>query len=144
MRVTVTFCNPFYFHFLLIFAPDNRQRYRVHQLLKPLKSKTMEEQILQRLDRIERYSIIAAKTMLNIEEVAFLIGLSKSWVYKAVMEHTIPYYKPNGKQIYFDRAEIEAWMRQNRIATAEEINLEAEKYMTANTGNNGHKRGGKR
>lgn len=116
----------------------------MHQLLKPLKSKTMEEQILQRLDRIERYSIIAAKTMLNIEEVAFLIGLSKSWVYKAVMEHTIPYYKPNGKQIYFDRAEIETWMRQNRIATAEEINQAADQYMTANTGNNGHKRGGKR
>ena len=50
----------------------------------------------------------------------------------------------NLKKVYFDKSEIEAWMKQNRIATAEEINQEAEKYMIANTGNNGHKRGGKR
>ena len=104
----------------------------------------MEEQILQRLDRIERYSVIAAKTMLNVEEVAFLLGLSKSWVYKAVMDRTIPYYKPNGKQVYFERAEVEDWLRQNRIATAEEINQEAEKYMIANTGNKGHRKGARK
>lgn len=104
----------------------------------------MEEQILQSLNRIERYSIIGAKRMLNIDELAFMTGLTKSWIYRATCDRTIPYYKPNGKQIYFDRAEIEAWMRQNRIATAEEINQAADQYMVANTGNNGHKRGGKR
>ena len=118
----------------------------MHQLLKPLNSKNMNE-ILKRLDRIEQLSVattIATKNILNLEEVALLLGLSKSWVYKAVMERTIPHYKPNGKLVYFDKSEIEAWMKQNRIATAEEINQEAEKYMATNTGNNGHKRGGKR
>ena len=104
----------------------------------------MEEQILQSLNRIERYSIIGAKRMLNIDELAFMTGLTKSWIYRATCERTIPFYKPNGKQIFFDRVEIDAWLKQNRIATFDEINLEAEKYMVANTGNNGHKRGGKR
>lgn len=118
----------------------------MHQLLKPLKSKNMNE-ILKRLDRIEQLSVattVATKNILNLNEVALLLGLSKSWVYKAVMERTIPCYKPNKGLVYFDRSEIEALVKQNRIATAEEINLEAEKYMVANTGNNGHKRGGKR
>ncbi len=104
----------------------------------------MEEKILERLERIELYSIIAAKTMLNVKEVAFITGLSPSTIYKATCESTIPYYKPNGKNVYFDRAEIEAWMRQNRIATAEETNLAARKYILNNTGVNGYKRGGKR
>lgn len=60
----------------------------------------MEDKILQRLDRIERYSIIAAKQVLTLEEVAFITGLSRSWIYKATSNHTIPHYKPNGKQIY--------------------------------------------
>lgn len=102
----------------------------------------MEEKILERLDRIERYSIIAAKSMLNINEVAFLTGLSKSWIYKATCEHTIPFYKPNGKQIYFDREEIESWMRQNRVATTNEIDGTASSYINATTGKTGYKRGG--
>jgi excisionase family DNA binding protein len=104
----------------------------------------MEEKILTRLERIERYSIIAAKSMLTVDELSFITGLSKSWIYKATYEHLIPYYKPNGKQIYFDRAEIEAWMRQNRIATTEEANQAATKYILNNTGTNGFKKGGKK
>ncbi len=104
----------------------------------------MEEKILERLERIERYSIIAAKAMLTIDEVSFFTGFSKSWIYKSTCEKTIPHYKPNGKTIYFDREEIEAWMKQNRIATAEETNLAARKYILNNTGVNGYKRGGKR
>ena len=45
----------------------------------------MEDKILQQLDRIERYSIIAAKQVLTLEEVAFFTGLSKSWIYKATL-----------------------------------------------------------
>lgn len=104
----------------------------------------MEDKILQQLDRIERYSIIAAKQVLTLEEVAFFTGLSKSWIYKATSNHTIPCYKPNNKLLYFDRDEINAWMKQNRVATIDEINNNAEKYIMSNTGANGYKKGGKR
>lgn len=104
----------------------------------------MEEKIFERLERIERYAIIAAKKVLNIEEVAFFTGLSKSWLYKATCRKEIPHYKPNGKLLYFDRGEIEDWMKQNRIATSEEINVEAATYMANNTGANGYKKGARR
>lgn len=89
----------------------------------------MSEEIKNQLDRIERYSLLSAKNVLCFEDVVLLTGLSKSHLYKLTSSHQIPHYKPNGKQIYFDRAEIEAWMKQNRVATEEEIDQAATNYI---------------
>ncbi|MDR0661208.1 MAG: helix-turn-helix domain-containing protein [Prevotellaceae bacterium] len=61
--------------------------------------------------------------------MALLTELSKSWLYKATCSRTIPFYQPNGKQIYFDRTEVENWMKQNRVATKQEIEQEATTYI---------------
>lgn len=89
----------------------------------------MDEKILERLEKIEKYSLLSAKNVLNLEDVAIITGLSKSWIYKATASHTIPFYRPNGKQIYFDRVEIENWMKQNRNATTQEIDQQATSYV---------------
>lgn len=89
----------------------------------------MEEKILDQLSRIERYSLLAAKNVLCFDDVVLLTGLSKSHLYKLTCSHQIPHYKPNGKQIYFDRTEIEAWMKQNRIATTQETDQKATTYV---------------
>lgn len=89
----------------------------------------MEEKVLDQLSRIERYSLLAAKNVLCFDDVALLTGLSKSHLYKLTCSHNIPHYKPNGKQIYFDRLEIEAWLKQNRVATTQEIELQATNYV---------------
>lgn len=89
----------------------------------------MSEELREQLNRIERYSLLAAKNVLCLDDVALLTGLSKSHLYKLTCNHQIPHYKPNGKQIYFDRLEIESWMKQNRIATADEIEQKAANYL---------------
>lgn len=89
----------------------------------------MSEELREQLNRIERYSLLAAKNVLCLDDVALLTGLSKSHLYKLTCNHQIPHYKPNGKQIYFDRAELEEWMKQNRIATADEIEQKAANYL---------------
>ena len=61
-------------------------------------------EISKQLDRIERYSMLAAKNVLVLDDVVILTGLSKSHLYKLTYTRQIPHYKPNGKQIYFDRA----------------------------------------
>ena len=99
----------------------------------------MEELIREQLNRIERNSLLAAKNVLSIDDVALLVNLSKSRIYQLTCKHQIPYYKPNGKLIYFDKAEIEDWMRQNRIATADEVEQKAVNYIV-----NGGKKGGAR
>ena len=75
----------------------------------------METEIFQLLKKIERNTALAAKRVLTFDDVALLTGLSKSHLYKLTSTHQIPHYKPNGKNIYFDRMEIENWMKQNRV-----------------------------
>lgn len=91
----------------------------------PQKQRFMEEQIIERLDAIERYSLLAAKNVLNFDDVVALTGLSKSHLYKLTCTRQIPYYKPKGKLVYFDRGEIEAWMKQNRVTPQVEAEQQA-------------------
>lgn len=85
----------------------------------------MEEKIFAELAEIKQITALAAKRVLNLEEVCQLTGLGKSHVYRLTSIKEIPHYKPNGKLLYFDRAEVEAWMKQNRVATREEITQKA-------------------
>ena len=67
--------------------------------------------------------------MLTLEDAILLTGMSKSYLYKLTCKQEIPHYKPNGKQIYFDRKELEDWMKRNRVATKEEIEQSATNYL---------------
>ena len=44
----------------------------------------------------------------------------------------IPCYKPHGKNIYFDKQEIDGWLLQNRKATTEELDNLASTIVTLN------------
>jgi len=94
----------------------------------------MDEYKVQ-LDRIERNSLLAAKNVLEIEDVATLTGLSTSYIYRLTSTRQIPHYKPNGKTIYFDREEIEQWMKRNRVNTQEEAEQAAALHILSNPRN---------
>ena len=80
-----------------------------------------------KLNQILVYSLLAAKNVLTLDDVALLTGLSKSHLYKLTCTHQIPYYK-RAKMLYFDRGEIESWMKQNRVASAQELEEQAQAY----------------
>ena len=92
----------------------------------------MDEQIWAILQRIEENSLLAAKRVLNIDEVKLLTGLSKSHLYRLTSSCQIPHYKPFGKQIYFDRLEVEDWLKRNRIDSKEEIDQIAINHVVMN------------
>ena len=85
--------------------------------------------IMQQLERIKSYTLLAAKNVLGIDDMVALTGLSKSYIYKLTCRKEIPHYKPNGKLIYFDRQDIEGWMKQNRIISTVEAEQKASKYL---------------
>ena len=60
----------------------------------------MEDLILSKLEVIERNSLLAAKNVLTIDDVAVLTGMSKSHLYKLTCTRQIPFYRPNGKIVY--------------------------------------------
>lgn len=87
-----------------------------------------DKEILTKLNNIERYSLLAAKNVLSIDDVVLLTGLSKSYLYRLTSTKQIPYYKPNGKLAYFDRKEIEKWMLQGRVDCQQDADHKAAKY----------------
>ena len=88
----------------------------------------IDSEIKEQLNRIEQYSMIAAKTMLNINEAAFILGMSVEGVRFNVRKHILPCYKPNVNRIYFKKSELEDWMMQNRSKSMAEIESEAAAY----------------
>jgi excisionase family DNA binding protein len=87
------------------------------------------EDIQIQLDRIERNTLLAAKKVLTFEDVALITGLSRSYLYKLTSANQIPHYKPSGKQLYFDREEIENWLKRNKIETEDETDRKATNYV---------------
>ena len=68
--------------------------------------------------------------LLTTDEAAQYLGIKKSYLHKLMMNKVIPYYKPNGKLCYFEREDLDKWIRRIRIATQEEIDQEAIAYIT--------------
>ena len=111
--------------------------------LNIIKLVKMEKAIIDQLNRIERNSLLAAKNVLNMDDAVLITGVSKSFLYSLTSKALIPHYKQANK-VYFDRAELEAWLKENRIATNSEIEQAANSYMVGTTGSNGHRKGGRK
>lgn len=88
----------------------------------------IEAEIKEQLDRIEQYSMIAAKSMLNIKEASFILGMTERSIREKVRDHELPCYKPNVNRLYFKKSELEDWMMQNRSKSMTEIESEAAAY----------------
>ncbi len=79
------------------------------------------QNIEQKLDRIEKLLINSQKPVINFDELVAYTGLSASYLYKLTSKGDIPFYRPNGKQLYFNKTEIDTWLLRNRSKTNEEI-----------------------
>ncbi len=82
------------------------------------------EIILHKLNRIEKH-IFGLKSILNVEELADYTGFKKSYIYKLVHENLIPFSKPNGKVLFFERKKIDEWLLQNPQKSQNEVANEA-------------------
>ena len=81
-----------------------------------------------RLNNIEEL-LLTQKTVLKLDEVILLTGLSKSYLYKLTSTGGIPCYKPQGKHIFFKKTEVEDWLLQNRKTTTVEIDEMANNHI---------------
>ncbi|MCH7410909.1 helix-turn-helix domain-containing protein [Belliella sp. DSM 111904] len=79
------------------------------------------ELILNKLNRIEKF-IFGLKNILNVEEFCEYTGFEKSFIYKLVHQGKIPYSKPNGKVLFFERKKYDDWLLRNSHIILAEIN----------------------
>ena len=63
-----------------------------------------KEIIIDKLNRIEKYLFIL-KDIFTVEELSDYTGFKKSYIYKLVHSNSIPFSKPNGKVLFFEKKE---------------------------------------
>lgn len=90
--------------------------------------KKMKCDMQEQLDRIEKLVRLNSKGVLDVEEVALMLNVSKSRIYHLVSSRNIPHYK-QGKKVYFKKSEVEEWQLQDRIPTNAEIDSKASTYI---------------
>ena len=81
------------------------------------------------LEKLIKEQTIQQKEVLNFNEACQYLELSQSHLYKLTSAGNIPFYKPNGKKIYFKREELENWLLRNRSISADEIEQQAEDFI---------------
>jgi len=92
----------------------------------------MDSQIFEKLESIEKMLIeqnMLRKEVLNFNETAAYLGVSKSHLYKLTSQGKIPFHKPNNKKLYFSRQELDKWLMQNKHYSHDEIEQEANEYL---------------
>ena len=90
--------------------------------------KTRSTDLERRVTSLENI-ITQAKEHLTLDEAAVFLGCTKSLLYKMTHLHTIPFYKPSNKMVYFEKSELIKWMKQNRSYTDNEIDEKANNIL---------------
>jgi excisionase family DNA binding protein len=70
------------------------------------------------------------KRVLTFEEGCKYVGFAPSYMYKLTSSGIIPFSKPNGKTIFFDREKLDQWLLSNTTSTEEEKESQASTYTT--------------
>ena len=87
------------------------------------------EELTIKIESIEKL-LLTQKNVLNFSEVKLYTNLSESYLYELTSSGGIPCYKPNGKQLYFKKQEIEDWLLSNKKATNIELDELASSHIS--------------
>ena len=85
--------------------------------------------LLERVDKLESICF-ASKEVLNLEEAAAFLGVKKSTLYKMTHLSQVPYYKPAGKLIFFEKSALLDWVRSVKVKSEDEIREEAAMHLS--------------
>ena len=101
------------------------------QQVQSNKEANLSKQVAELQGRVQSLEQLLhqGKDVLTLEEAAKFMGIARSSLYKMTHEQTIPFYKPNGKLIFFEKSDLLAWVRTNRVSSEAEISEEAERII---------------
>ena len=85
--------------------------------------------VFDKLTEIESLLVATQPKPLTLKEAAEFLDFSRSYLYRLTSQGRIPCYKPEGKRVYFDRAELVNWLKRNRIRPQEETEETAASYI---------------
>ena len=85
--------------------------------------------LFDKLTSIESLLVATQPKPLTLKEAAEFLDFSRSYLYRLTSQGRVPCYKPEGKRVYFDRAEHVNWLKRNRIRPQEETEEKAASYI---------------
>ena len=89
------------------------------------------EDLLRTLMKNDKGAVVLTASMpnvINLNQAAEYVSLSKSAIYKKTSERNIPHFK-KGKKLYFKRSELDHWLTSMKISTKDEIDQAATDYI---------------
>jgi len=86
------------------------------------------ENVTNQLNRIEQILTEQADKPMSFVEACNYLNISKSYLYKLTCKNVVPYYKPNGKKIFFSKIELDKWIFKSRIKPDSELEQIATDY----------------
>lgn len=75
-------------------------------------------------DKVE----VPVTEILNLNQAAEHLSITKSTLYKKTSERSIPHFK-QGKRLYFKRNELDTWLTEQKVKTISELEREANDYI---------------
>jgi excisionase family DNA binding protein len=77
--------------------------------------------------KIESVLAVSNVEFITVEEAAKLLNFKKSYIYSLIHQKRIPYYKPFGKRVYFNKQELLQWIAKSKIKSVDEVEEEYNK-----------------
>jgi excisionase family DNA binding protein len=102
--------------------------------MEPFNFNELPEVVRQLFEKVERIEILLERLepredseneLMNIEEAAEFLKVSVAAIYSKVSRQEIPFSKP-GKRLYFNRTELNEWVRLGKRKSVSELAKTAE------------------
>ena len=68
--------------------------------------------------------------MLSVAEASEYSGFSKSFIYKITSSNDAPFYKPNGKTIFFKRSDLDDFLCRKKVPSNQELRMDANNSLS--------------
>ena len=85
--------------------------------------KTVDPDVIKEHLKSLEDAIYTTKEILNMKDVCQYLDISQSLLYKLTCTGEIPHFKPRGKMIFFEKKELIACIKRNKVNDQELSNL---------------------
>ena len=93
------------------------------------KNKSLQEELSAIKQSIQTQNF----ELLDLNQAAEYLKLKPSYMYSLIHQKRIPYYKPNGKRVYFIKSELIKWIMGSKVQTVDEVEADYKKHKQTQT-----------
>ena len=85
------------------------------------------DKIYKEISELKELSLRSQLEFIDIDEASKHLRLKKSYMYGLIHRNQIPFYKPNGKKVYFKKCELNDWIEKSKVRALDEVEKSIQK-----------------